>query len=191
MIDLPPNRRLVLGSGSPRRRELLTSAGLSFEIVPADIDETPHRDETPVDYVRRLAGAKAAAVAEPDSVVIAADTTVDVDDRILAKPLGVSDARRMLRMLSGRSHRVHTAVTVTTLESTLACVVTTDVVFVDLDDRTIDGYIARDEALDKAGAYAIQGGAAAFVERIDGSVSNVVGLPLAETIALLRRAASS
>jgi len=180
---------LVLASASPRRSELLGRVGLDFEVRPADIDETPLPDEAPTDYVRRLSSEKAAAVGRADEVVIAADTTVEVDGQILEKPLDDSDARRMLRLLSGRSHQAHTGVTVSKGGVIETFVVSTTVTFVDLISEMIDWYIGTGEADGKAGAYGIQGAAAALVERVDGSVTNVIGLPLAETIAALARIA--
>jgi len=177
---------LVLASGSPRRRELLASAGLVFEVRPADIDESPRTAESPTDYVRRLSIEKAAASVRPGEIVIAADTTVEVDGMILEKPTGEADARRMLALLSARSHHAHTGVTVRSPDASETVVVSTVVTFVALTDEAIDWYLATGEAHDKAGAYGIQGAAARFVERIEGSVSNVIGLPLAETLALLR-----
>jgi septum formation protein len=192
LLDLR-GRRLVLASASPRRSELLRSVGLEFEVLPADIDESTRPGESPFDYVGRLSREKAATVAahvDADAVVVAADTTVDVDGRILEKPLDDADARRMLSLLSGRTHLVHTGVTVswfpeTRARGTRTCVVETAVRFVELTDRTIDWYLSTGEHVGKAGAYGIQGAAGALVERIDGSVSNVIGLPLAETLALL------
>jgi nucleoside triphosphate pyrophosphatase len=189
MIELPDGVELVLASASPRRRELLAGAGLDFAVVPADIDETPLPGERPADYVARLSAQKAQAVAQPGQIVIAADTTVEVDGAILEKPVDRADARRMLRLLSGRAHRCHTGVSVRSAlagEPTLATqVVTTEVVFVELTDVMIDWYLDTGEADDKAGAYGIQGAAGAFVERVEGSVTNVIGLPLAETLAML------
>ncbi len=177
---------LVLASASPRRAALLTSAGFAFEVIPADIDETPIDGEMPADYVARLSSIKAAAVAAlyPAATVLGADTTVDVDDEILEKPVDSADLRRMLRLLSGRTHRVHTGVTVD--RNTI--VVTTSVAFVELTTSDIDWYVGTGDGLGKAGGYGIQGAAARFVERIDGSVTNVIGLPLAETVALLATA---
>ncbi|MEM9745169.1 MAG: Maf family protein [Actinomycetota bacterium] len=189
-------RRLVLASGSPRRRELLGSVGLDPEVRPADIDETPHPDERPVEYVRRLSHEKAAAVAArvgdaddgPEPAVLAADTTVDVDGRILEKPVDDEDARRMLQLLSGRAHLCHTGVTVRRREQVETIHVSTSVLFVSLTAEMIDWYVATGESAGKAGAYGIQGAAGAFVERVEGSVTNVIGLPLAESLALLRSA---
>ena len=197
LIELPAGTRLVLASASPRRSELLRSVGLDFDVIPADIDESTLSGETPSDYVARLSNEKASVVAERvggRAIVIAADTTVDVDGRILEKPMDEPDARRMLRLLSGRTHLVHTGVTVSrspetrargTAGSTSTVVVETAVRFVELTDRAIDWYLATGEHAGKAGAYGIQGAAGAFVERIDGSVTNVIGLPLAETLGLL------
>ncbi len=186
----------MLASGSPRRRELLTTAGLRFTVRPADIDETPLADEAPTTYVRRLSNEKAAAsmespLANAAEVVIAADTTVEVRGEILEKPLDADDAYRMLRMLSGREHLVHTGVTVSVPQvgarRSSTILVTTKVTFAALDDVSIDWYLgAGDEWADKAGAYGIQGAAGEFVERVDGSVTNVIGLPVAETLQLLR-----
>lgn len=195
MLDLP--HPLVLASGSPRRRELLSSAGLRFAVRAADIDESPLPGEPPTNYVRRLSAEKAAAAMESPlasgaDIVLAADTTVEVKGEILEKPLDVDDAYRMLRLLSGRGHLVHTGVTVSVplagARRSSTIVVTTKVTFADLDDAAIDWYLETGEAMDKAGAYGIQGAAAAFVERVDGSVTNVIGLPLAETLELLRTA---
>lgn len=194
MIELADGVRLVLASASPRRSELLGSVGLEFDVIPADIDETVADGESPVEYVGRLSREKAARVVDliaDGSVVIAADTTVDVDGQILEKPAGDDDARRMLRLLSGRTHLVHTGVTVSGSGRDMSegpsrtIVVETAVSFVELTESDIDWYLATSEHVGKAGAYGIQGAAGALVERIDGSVTNVIGLPLAETLALL------
>jgi len=179
---------LVLASGSPRRRDLLRGVGFEFEIRPADIDETPMSGEAPAAYVRRLSIEKAAKVARPGEIVVAADTTVEADGQILEKPVDDDDARRMLGLLSGGSHHAHTGVTVVGDSTEQTIVVTTEVTFVDLEAATIDWYVATGEAEGKAGSYGIQGTAGALVERISGSYTNVIGLPLAETIALLRNA---
>jgi len=177
---------LVLGSASPRRRELLERAGLQFEVRPADIDETPHEYETPGEYVRRLSLEKAATVIGPNEIVVAADTTVEVDGRVLEKPVDDADAAAMLRMLSDRDHHVHTGVSIRSDSVIQSFVVTTTVTFVEMTPAMIDWYVGTGEARDKAGAYGIQGAAAAFVERVEGSVTNVIGLPMAETLAMLR-----
>ena len=199
LLDLR-GRRLVLASASPRRSELLGSVGLEFDVVPADIDEAQRPGEAPPDYVARLSREKAAAVVERvggKAVVVAADTTVDVDGVILEKPLDDADGRRTLSSLSGRTHLVHTGVTVSWSPRTRSAGTTTQVVetqvvetavrFVELSARAIDWYLSTGEHLGKAGSYGIQGAAGAFVERIDGSVTNVIGLPLAETLAMLDR----
>ena len=172
--------RLVLASNSPRRRDLLAHLGLYFDVRPADIDETPRPAEPPTDYVRRLSAEKAAAVdAAPDELVIAADTTVVIDGLILGKPVDADDARRMLRLLSARTHDVLTGVTVRLGGDAITDAETTRVTFVDLTDELLEWYVDIGEPADKAGAYAIQGAGAVLVERVDGSVSNVIGLPLA------------
>jgi septum formation protein len=197
MIVLPADRSLVLASGSPRRRDLLNGAGLTFAVRAADVDETPLLDEAPTAYVRRLSIEKAAAsaaspLASTSDVIIAADTTVETNGLILEKPRDDDEAYGMLRRLSGRSHQVHTGVTVSVARDgarrSSVILVTTEVSFVPLTDEMIDWYLATGEANDKAGAYGIQGAAAAFVERINGSVTNVIGLPLAETLATLSEA---
>jgi septum formation protein len=187
-----PNQ-LVLASGSPRRRQLLETIGLAFEVLPADIDETEHAGEFALAYVERVAAEKAAAVADRLSAagrsgfaVLAADTTVDLDGSILAKPVDDADAARMLRALSGRTHQVHTAVVGRTPSETSTATVTTDVTFARLSEQGIEWYLSMGEHLDKAGAYAMQTAGGALVERIDGSPTNVIGLPLAETIGVLR-----
>jgi septum formation protein len=184
-------QRLVLASASPRRQELVRSVGLTFVVDPADVDEREHVGETPVDYVARVANAKAAVVTarrDDRAVVLAADTTVDVDGAILGKPADDDDARRMLRLMSGRTHLVHTAIVCASRAGVVSDVVTTAVTFTPLTERTLDRYLALGEHRDKAGAYGIQGAAGAFVERIHGSPTNVIGLPLAQTIVLLRSA---
>ena len=181
---------LVLASASPRRRDLLSVLGLEFDVDPADIDEGERPGEAPVAYVRRVASCKATTVAarNPAAVVLAADTTIDLDGVILAKPVDASDAVRMLEALSGREHLAHTAVAVATGGLLNAVEVTTTVRMRPLVRSEIEWYVETGEPLDKAGACAIQGGAACFVESVAGSVSNVVGLPMAETVAALRAA---
>ena len=170
---------VILASASPRRHDLLSQIGVRFEVRVPDIDESPAEGEDPVGYVRRLAIAKAAAVSSAgDELVIAADTTVDLEAMIMGKPSDDGDARSMLRRLSGRTHRVHTGVAVRLGARELADVCTTSVTFVPLDEATIDWYVATGEPLGKAGSYALQGAGAALVAGVDGSVSNVIGLPL-------------
>jgi septum formation protein len=182
--------RLVLASRSPRRKELLAQLGVELEVSPADADEAVLPGEAPRDYVLRVAREKARAVAGP--VVLAADTAVVLGGEVLGKPAGADDARRMLRALSGTVHEVLTGVCVRRAQPTLVVehdvVVSTRVRFARLSDVEIAWYVATGEPLDKAGAYAIQGAGGAFVLSVEGSVSNVVGLPLAETADLLRRA---
>ena len=182
---------LILASASPRRQELVRSLGLDVVVEPADVDESEHPGEDAVRYVERVARAKADAIAARRGsldglVVLAADTTVDLDGAILAKPVDDDDARRMLRSLAGRTHLVHTAVVCRHAGGVLDTTVTTGVTFAPLGDDDIEWYLALGEYLDKAGAYGMQGAAGAFVERIDGSPSNVIGLPLAQTLRLLR-----
>ena len=182
---------LLLASGSSRRRELLEQIGVHYHCASMDIDETVLENEAPDDYVLRLARDKAQAglEVEPESVVLAADTSVVVDGHILGKPDNAQDAQAMLRQVSGKAHQVLTAIAVAKRiqgkVKMVAQVVTTQVFFSELTDQQILQYIKTGEPMDKAGAYGIQGKAALFVERIEGSYSNVVGLPLAETGKLL------
>jgi septum formation protein len=181
-------RHLVLASASPRRRELLTQAGFTFEVHPAHISEDPRPGEDAIAYVIRLAREKAQAVfaqiaskenAPTECVVLGADTTVTLDNHILGKPEDAADAARMLRLLSGRTHRVITGVAVVTAASAEVAAEVTGVRFLALSDEDITAYIATGEPMDKAGAYAIQGRAARWIPRIEGCYFNVVGLPLA------------
>ncbi|WP_114374841.1 Maf family protein [Elioraea thermophila] len=180
---------LVLASASPRRLDLLRQIGLEPDaVVPAEIDETPRKRELPPQLARRLARAKAAAVARlyPDAFVLGADCVVAVGRRVLPKTESEEEARRHLTLLSGRRHRVHAAVAVLAPDGRRAeRLVTSIVAFKRLTEAEIAGYLASGEWRDKAGAYAIQGRAAAFVRFLSGSYSGVVGLPLAETAALL------
>ena len=179
---------LILASGSPRRRELLARFGLEPTVRPVDIDETPRRGEAAAVYVERLAREKARAQGTPGELILAADTVVAIEDELLGKPLDKGDARRMLRRLAGRSHQVLTGVALwhVTTDQLVADVASTEVVFGDLEDGEIDAYVASGEPMDKAGAYAIQGLAAVFIEGIRGDYSNVVGLPLPVVYRLLR-----
>ena len=175
--------KLVLASASPRRRELLADLGLSFDVRPADIDESVRTGERGTDYVLRLAREKATAVAGTGELVIAADTTVDLDGELLGKPIDEDDARALMRKLSDSVHHVHTGVCAVSIErdgstSEASTVVTTSVTFAPVPDAWIDWYIATGEPFDKAGGYGMQGSAAIFVHRIDGSPTNVIGLPL-------------
>lgn len=170
---------LVLASQSPRRRELLTRAGIEFVIRVREVDETPLPAETALAYVCRLAEAKARAVeCAPGEVVLGADTTVVVDSEILAKPENAADARRMLTLLSGRRHEVITGICLRRGEGVTVDAATTEVWFSPMSDAEIDSYVASGEPMDKAGAYAIQGLASKFIERIAGCHFNIVGLPV-------------
>ena len=182
-------RKLILASASPRRAELLAGAGYAFVIQPAGVDETPRASEEASDYVIRVARDKARAVhaslAEADATVLAADTAVVTDSRIMGKPRSPQDAAGMLATLSGTVHQVLTGVVVRNASRELAEVVTTRVHFVPLSAADIAWYLSTGEPEGKAGAYAIQGHAARFVDWIDGSWSNVVGLPLATVSRML------
>jgi septum formation protein len=184
-----PGAKIILASRSPRRAELLTAAGIRFEVLAADIDETPLVNEAPDAYVERLAIAKARAVLalRPAAHILGADTTVTIDGEILGKPVDESDAARMLRLLSGRAHLVHTGVALVSARGTQSAVDTTRVWFDTMTDEDISWYIATGEPVDRAGAYAIQGFASRFIPRIEGSYSNVVGLPVAVVSSILKR----
>jgi septum formation protein len=189
-------RPLILASASPRRRELLKQAGFTFEVRPAHVNEDPYPTEDPVAYVVRLARDKAQSVlaeissggSAPPQLVIGADTTVTLDGHILAKPENAADAARMLRMLSGRTHRVITGIAVASATGTEVAAEITGVQFLTLSDDEIDAYIATGEPMDKAGAYGIQGYAAKWIPRIEGCYFNVVGLPLALLSTMLETA---
>jgi septum formation protein len=177
---------LILASGSPRRAELLRAAGIEFTIRIADVDETTLPGESPRDYVLRLSRAKALAVAREDEIVLGADTTVVIEDEIAGKPVDAEDARRMLSALSGRWHEVLTGVTLLRGDEILADVAVTRVKFSEMSESEIDWYVSTGEPMDKAGAYGIQGYASRFVECIEGSYSNVVGLPVQMVYRMLR-----
>ena len=183
---------LILASGSPRRRMLMDRFGIDCTVLPADIDETPRSNELADAYVERLAIEKALAVHQRFGVsersglaVLAADTTVALDGLILGKPEDANDAIRTLTMLSGRSHQVYTGIAVATSTGIHHRVVTSNVTMRELDLALITWYVNTGEPFDKAGSYAIQERAAAFVSGVEGSMDNVVGLPMIETIALL------
>ena len=183
--------RLILASSSPRRQDLLRSAGFEFEVRPSSVAEESLPGEAPVAFVRRLACEKARKVAvesPAESLVLGADTSVVVDGDILGKPADPEDASRMLRMLSGRSHEVLTGVCLVRAPSRLEALEhsSTLVWFRELSDAEIRDYVASGEPFDKAGAYAIQGRASRFVTRIDGCYSNVVGLPVSLADRMLR-----
>jgi septum formation protein len=180
---------LLLASASPRRAQLLTAAGIRFEPQPSEVDETPHPGEAPADYVRRLAREKAEVVAggNPGRLVLGADTTVVVDDRILAKAEDPAEARAMLGQLAGRAHLVLTGVALVGPGISAVEVATTTVEFAPMTSEDIERYVATDEWRDKAGAYGIQGRAGRFITRLEGSYTNVVGLPVALVYHLLMR----
>lgn len=180
---------LVLASASPRRRELLQQIGVRFEVVVRSIDETPQEAEQASAYVARVALEKAQRVADeyPQRTILAADTCISLNNRILTKPQDAAHAKSMLRHLSGQKHQVYTAVALVKGEAEQVITVCTDVYFKQLSNEQIESYVATQEPLDKAGSYAIQGLGAVLVEQISGSYSNVVGLPLAETALLLEQ----
>ena len=188
--DRPASRpELILASASPRRRELLAQVGITPDrILPADIDETPGAAEPPARLAARLASTKAAALAaqHPDAVILAADTVVSLGRRLLEKPADADEAAAFLRLLSGRNHRVHTAVAVARGDRRAGRTVETRVSFKVLSPDEIAAYVAGGDWRGKAGGYGIQGPAGAFVRRIVGSHPAVMGLPLYETLALLR-----
>jgi septum formation protein len=194
--------RIYLASQSPRRRELLKQIGVNFEMLllrsdprrKVDVDETPHAEEQPEDYVRRISQAKAEAGYMalrfrnlPPFPVLAADTAVTLDGKIFGKPENAEQAAEMLRQLSGREHQVHSAVAIVLDEHIEIAVSTSTVRFVTLSEERIHRYLHTCEFNDKAGGYAIQGQAGAFIENLSGSYSGVMGLPLFETVQLLQR----
>jgi nucleoside triphosphate pyrophosphatase len=179
--------RVLLASQSPRRRELLTLVGIVHEVRPADIDERYLAGETAHDHAERLARGKAAAIREPEAVVIGSDTIVVVDGDVLGKPKNERDAATMLRRLSGRTHVVITAVAVSWRGRMESSVEEVDVTFHNLTDQDISQYIATREPMDKAGAYGIQGYGATIVERVNGDYFAVMGLPLQRLVLLLNR----
>ena len=183
---------MILASASPRRRELMLLAGYTPRVIPADVDETRLPGESPVELVERLARAKAHAeevigAATPLEAVVAADTIVWIGDECLGKPVGADDARSMLKRLSGTVHNVTTGVCLLAKDAAgeihdRVFSETTEVTFYEVPDAQIDAYVRTGEPMDKAGAYAIQGGGRLFVDRIDGNYENVVGLPLARLV---------
>ena len=192
---MAPKSKLILASSSPRRAEILRNAGLDFTIFPAHIDESQRRDESAIDYVRRLAEEKARTAARQlakDAVgdstfIIGADTVAMIDDEILAKPSSAANAREMLRRLSGKTHNVYTGLAVLQGDGTAHIAVEkTRVLFEPLSEEEIEDYVASGEPFDKAGAYAIQGLGGKFISRIGGCYFNVMGLPLARLYAMLR-----
>ncbi len=179
---------IILASGSPRRRDLLNLIHLPFEVVISGADERVSA-QAPSELVQLLSQRKAAAVAaeHPDRVVVAADTIVYLDGEVLGKPQDAADAARMLRRLSGRAHIVYTGYTVQQGSRVVTDLAATTVHFRPLDDAEIDRYVASGEPMDKAGAYAVQGGGARFVTGIEGDFYNVIGLPLCQLVLTLRQ----
>ena len=178
---------LILASRSPRRREILASAGIPHLVRPAEVDESIRDGEAAEAYVKRVARAKAEAVeAGPGDVGLGADTVVVVGREILGKPADEADARRMLRRLAGREHVVMTGICLRSAGGVVEDAESTRVRFQQLSEQEIDAYVASGEPLDKAGAYAIQGLASKFIDRVEGCYFNVVGLPVANVYALLR-----
>lgn len=184
-------KTIILASNSPRRKQFLTDCGLAFSVKGAEIDESPLPDEKPGDYVQRMALSKGRKVAEnnPKALIIAADTIVVCDNKILGKPVDEYDAVKMLERLSGCSHQVMTAFYVGNRSESVeeVEVVSTEVYFADLSAATIASYVATGEPMDKAGSYGIQGVGGQLVTKISGSYTNVVGLPMAELLAVLRQ----
>ena len=177
---------LILASGSPRRRELLTMLGIPFEVRPSHIPEVRGAGETPIGYAERLAREKALSV--PGAHVLGADTTVLLDDHLLEKPVDADDALRMLRLLQGRSHEVITSVALVSAGEVRQATDVTAVTFRPCDDAFLRAYIATGEPMDKAGAYGIQGYGAALVDRIDGDFFGVMGLPVRLVLRLMEEA---
>lgn len=184
---------IILASASPRRRELLSAAGIDHIVKAANIDETPHIAELPRAYAERLARGKAAAVAveHPEATVVGADTVVVIDNQILGKPVDAADARRMLEQLSNREHVVLTAVAVARGGEVRSTVASTSVWMRAISAAEIATYVDSGEPMDKAGAYAIQGGAAGFIKQISGDFDNVVGLPISVVRRLLTEVGGS
>ena len=184
--------KFILASASPRRRELLASIGLDFEVIPSHVPEVRADGEAPEEYVARLSREKSAAIAgeHPSRWVIAADTTVLLGDQLLEKPADAADAMRMLGTIAGRTHVVYTGVTLQNLERGYhdTRLAESEVRMLPLSDRDVEWYVATGEPLDKAGAYAVQGIGSMFIDSIHGSYTNVVGLPLATLFLMLRRA---
>ena len=188
----PATSKLILASASPRRQQLLTQVGIPFAIEPANIDERTTPGEAPQDYVLRMAYEKAQRVAQqrPSAFVLGADTIVTIDHQILGKPRDLAEARRMLRSLSGRTHAVMTGLALLHHDRGIVQrdAVSTSVRFRHLSEHDIETYVTIAQPLDKAGAYAIQDSACAFVESFDGCYTNVVGLPVQRTADLMRAA---
>ena len=186
MIDLP---KIVLASGSPRRSEIMNSVGWPFIKDVPDIDESERANESPEDYVRRLAAEKAEAVAQshPGEIVLAADTTVVINDKIIGKPTDEAHAREMIEMLSGNWHEVLTGVAVARNGTSDVGMQRTRVKFIEMTDKEIEFLVREGDPLDKAGAYAVQAQAALFIEAIEGDYWNVVGLPISLVYEMVKK----
>jgi septum formation protein len=189
------NSPIYLASRSPRRAELLQQIGVQFSVLPSDVDESEREHESPADYVLRLAKTKAETcmamlVQENKAIrpILAADTTVSIDRKILGKPQDEADARAMLTLMSGKRHQVLTALAIATPQGIVTSLSVTQVEMAELTASEIEAYIRSGEPFDKAGAYGIQGLASTFIKRIEGSYSGVMGLPIYETAQLLRSA---
>ncbi len=181
--------KIILASGSPRRKELLNNIGLKFDVIPSNADEAIPSSLTPAQAVEYLSKIKAADVfsSQPGCAVIGSDTVVALDKKILGKPKDEKDAFNMLKMLSGKTHSVFTGVTIMTDNETVSFYEETRVTFYSLTDNEINSYIATGEPMDKAGAYGIQGKGCVLVEKIDGDYFNVVGLPVSKTYRVLKQ----
>jgi septum formation protein len=190
-MPISSTAKFILASASPRRRELLRSVGLKFKTIPAHVDEDYIEGESPQQHVRRLAQEKAQLIARkyPRAWVLGADTIVVIDGLILGKPKNKTQAREMLKKLSGREHKVFTGFTITQVASKLShsAVVQSTVKFKKISAAELDWYIACDEPYDKAGGYAVQGKGAYFIKSIRGSYTNVIGLPLCEVLETLKK----
>jgi len=184
--------KFILASSSPRRRELLTSIGLDFDVVPSHVPEEHQPGEAPEEYVARLSREKANAIAakHPSAWIIAADTTVLLGDQLLEKPVDKKDAERMLSLIAGKTHVVYTGVTLQNVERGYreTRVAESEVRMLPLAQEDVRWYVSTGEPLDKAGAYAVQGIGAMFIDSIHGSYTNVVGLPLAMLFQMMRKA---
>ena len=181
--------RLILASNSPRRKELLSLLNIPFEIIPADIDETINENNDLNQEIERLSFQKALAVFKDnkDAIVIGSDTIVHIDNKVLGKPKDLTQAKAMLNLLQGNTHTVITAVTIISSKLSETFSINSDVTFNKMDDDEIDNYIASNNLLDKAGAYAIQGDGAKFIKHIDGDYYSIVGLPINEVYNRLKK----
>ena len=190
---MPTHQSIILASASPRRQELLKNAGIAFEVRAANIPEVPHVGEGPTAFAERMAREKAQAIRASlaEGIILAADTVVAVEDEILGKPVNAEDAVRMLRLLSGLTHGVTTGVCVISEGFEDVRSQTTSVEFCRMTEAEIREYVASGEPMDKAGAYAIQGGAARWITRVDGDYNNVVGLPVDLLLRMLKDAGCS